>query len=123
MSKMFVLMCDACRCISSAPNVGENLISTAVSSGWHATRLNGVHYCSKCWPDQKAKSNTDVFTAFGDMRVVNALEMAGIKTISDVLKKTDAELLRLPNLGRKSLAIIKMGIKDLGFDTLGNFKT
>ena len=41
------------------------------------------------------------------IRVMSALKTNGINTIEDIVIRTDSELLRLPNFGRKSLNEIK----------------
>ena len=41
------------------------------------------------------------------IRIMNALKTNGINTIEDIVIRTDRELLRLPNFGRKSLNEIK----------------
>jgi len=61
------------------------------------------------------------------VRAVNCLEQADIKTIGDLVRKTDAEMLKYRNFGRKSLNEIKevlasmnlwlgMDVDDLGED-------
>ena len=60
------------------------------------------------------------------VRSANCLEAAGITTIRDLVVKTEPELLRFRNFGRKSLSEIKdilseIGLSlgmDLGGDTL-----
>jgi DNA-directed RNA polymerase subunit alpha len=45
---------------------------------------------------------------------VNCLEMADIKTIRDLVVKTDAEMLKYRNFGRKSLNEIKEVLTNMG---------
>jgi len=46
------------------------------------------------------------------VRARNCLENESLFLIGDVIKKTDAELLRIPNFGRKSLNLLKEAIED-----------
>jgi DNA-directed RNA polymerase subunit alpha len=48
------------------------------------------------------------------VRAVNCLEMADIKTIRDLVEKTDAEMLKYRNFGRKSLNEIKEVLSNMG---------
>lgn len=48
------------------------------------------------------------------VRAVNCLEMADIRTIGDLVRKTDAEMLKYRNFGRKSLSEIKNVLAKLG---------
>lgn len=67
--------------------------------------------------DMLARSVTELELS---VRAVNCLEMADIKTIGDLVRKNDAEMLKYRNFGRKSLNEIKdvlalMGLS-LGMD-------
>jgi DNA-directed RNA polymerase subunit alpha len=48
------------------------------------------------------------------VRSYNCLEAAGIKTIRDLVQKTESEMLKYRNFGRKSLNEIKTILKDMG---------
>ena len=48
------------------------------------------------------------------VRAVNCLEMADIRTIRDLVAKTDAEMLKYRNFGRKSLNEIKEVLTNMG---------
>jgi DNA-directed RNA polymerase subunit alpha len=48
------------------------------------------------------------------VRSYNCLEAAGIKTIRDLVQKSEGEMLRYRNFGRKSLNEIKAILKDMG---------
>lgn len=48
------------------------------------------------------------------VRSYNCLEAAGIKTIRDLVQKTEAEMLKYRNFGRKSLSEIKNILKSMG---------
>jgi len=47
-------------------------------------------------------------------RARNALEIEGIRTIPQLRRLTDLELLRMPNMGRKSVAAIKVALARRG---------
>lgn len=47
-------------------------------------------------------------------RVFNCLFNSEIKTLGDLVRHTDAELLRIPNLGRHSLKQVKEVLKRIG---------
>jgi DNA-directed RNA polymerase subunit alpha len=49
---------------------------------------------------------------------MNCLNNEGIKTVRELITKTDEELLKSVNFGRKSLNEIKEALKELGL-TLG----
>lgn len=48
------------------------------------------------------------------VRSFNCLEAAGIKTIRDLVQKTESEMLKYRNFGRKSLTEIKNILKEMG---------
>lgn len=48
------------------------------------------------------------------VRSFNCLEAAGIKTIRDLVQKSESEMLKYRNFGRKSLSEIKSILKDMG---------
>jgi len=51
------------------------------------------------------------------VRTSNCLKNDNIKTIGDLVQKTDAELLRMPNFGKLSLNELKVALKDdIGID-------
>ena len=54
------------------------------------------------------------------VRSYNCLKKAGVNTIGDLGKMTYAELLKIKNLGRKSLNEIIDKMKELGFDLNDN---
>ena len=48
------------------------------------------------------------------VRSFNCLEAAGIKTIRDLVQKSESEMLKYRNFGRKSLTEIKNILKEMG---------
>lgn len=46
------------------------------------------------------------------LRLRNALQALGVRTVGDVLNKTEADILRTPNTGRKSLNLLKEVLKE-----------
>ena len=48
------------------------------------------------------------------MRASNCLEAAKVRTIKDLIKKTEAELLALRNFGKTSLREVKERLSELG---------
>jgi DNA-directed RNA polymerase alpha subunit len=53
---------------------------------------------------------------FFSNRAANALHVAGVKTLAELAAMSEAELLRLPNFGRKSLQEIKQAVKYYGLE-------
>ena len=49
------------------------------------------------------------------VRSANCLKNAGINTIGELVKKTEAEMLKTKNFGRKSLSEIKDILNEYGF--------
>lgn len=47
-------------------------------------------------------------------RVVNALTYAGLKSIKDIVKLTEGQLLRIPNFGFESLNEVKRYVESKG---------
>ena len=61
-----------------------------------------------CDSPDRCRVLTAPLSALGlNLRASNALPNNDFRTVGDVVTKTEAELLRLPNLGRLSLAEIK----------------
>ena len=50
------------------------------------------------------------------VRTVNCLRAENIRTLADLIKWTPSELLRTPNLGKKSLREIQAGLQKLGLE-------
>lgn len=48
------------------------------------------------------------------VRVKNCMKIFGIETLEDAASKTDRELLRLPNFGKRSLFILRRAIRNHG---------
>ena len=48
------------------------------------------------------------------VRSYNCLKRAGINTVHDLTEKTEPEMMKVRNLGRKSLEEVKVKLADLG---------
>ncbi len=68
--------------------------------------------------DEKAHKKLEMSIEDLDLSVrsYNCLKRAGIHTVQDLTKKTEDEMLKVRNLGKKSLDEVIKKIKDLGFD-------
>ncbi|GAB4312914.1 MAG: DNA-directed RNA polymerase subunit alpha [Candidatus Sumerlaeia bacterium] len=64
--------------------------------------------------EMQAKLDKSIEELELSVRSYNCLEAAGIKTIRDLVQKTEQEMLRYRNFGRKSLSEIKNILKDMG---------
>jgi DNA-directed RNA polymerase subunit alpha len=81
-------------------------------------------------PEETAKLNENLFKSVDELelsvRSANCLRNAGIRTIGELVQKTEAEMLKTKNFGRKSLNEIKEILAEMGL-TLGmkldNFPT
>ena len=49
------------------------------------------------------------------IRTVNMLQEAGIFTVGDLLHRRQAELLGIPNFGRRCLEHVLIALEDIGF--------
>jgi hypothetical protein len=65
---------------------------------------------------QRSIYDTAIFELDISARVYNCLEKANIKTIGDLVQKTEREMLEIKNFGRKSLSEIKQILLALGVD-------
>ena len=68
--------------------------------------------------DEKAHKKLEMSIEDLDLSVrsYNCLKRAGIHTVQDLTKKTEEEMLKVRNLGKKSLDEVIKKIRDLGFD-------
>jgi DNA-directed RNA polymerase subunit alpha len=64
--------------------------------------------------EMQAKLDKSIEELELSVRSYNCLEAAGIKTIRDLVQKTEQEMLRYRNFGRKSLSEIKNILKEMG---------
>jgi DNA-directed RNA polymerase subunit alpha len=69
-------------------------------------------------PAQEAVLNENLFRSVDELelsvRSANCLQNANIKTIGDLVQKTEAEMLKTKNFGRKSLKEIKEILSEMG---------
>ncbi len=69
-------------------------------------------------PMQEAKLNENLFRSVDELelsvRSANCLQQANIRTIGDLVQKTEAEMLKTKNFGRKSLKEIKEILAEMG---------
>ncbi|MBI1372898.1 MAG: DNA-directed RNA polymerase subunit alpha [Phycisphaera sp.] len=57
------------------------------------------------------------------VRASNCLESAGVKTVGDLCKLSEDELLKIRSFGKTSLREIKRKLEDLGLDLAGGFSS
>jgi len=73
-------------------------------------------------PKPEVKLNENLFRSVDELelsvRSANCLQQANIKTIGDLVRRTEAEMLKTKNFGRKSLKEIKEILAEMGL-TLG----
>lgn len=69
-------------------------------------------------PTEEAQFNENLFRSVDELelsvRSANCLQNANIKTIGDLVQKTEAEMLKTKNFGRKSLKEIKEILAEMG---------
>jgi DNA-directed RNA polymerase subunit alpha len=69
-------------------------------------------------PREEAKLNENLFRSVDELelsvRSANCLQQANIRTIGDLVQKTEAEMLKTKNFGRKSLKEIKEILAEMG---------
>ncbi len=65
---------------------------------------------------QTKKLETSIEELDLSVRSYNCLKRAGIHTVQDLTKKTEDDMLKVRNLGKKSLDEVVKKIRDLGFD-------
>ena len=57
------------------------------------------------------------------VRSYNCLKRAGINTVQELTNKSEPEMIKVRNLGRKSLEEVKLKLHDLGLDYVRTIKT
>ena len=62
------------------------------------------------------KLSRDIFDFPLSVRTINGLQRARVETVRDVVTKTQAELLKTKNFGRKSLNEVRSNLKKIGLD-------
>ena len=50
------------------------------------------------------------------VRSFNCLKRAGINTVEDLISKSEEEMMKVRNLGKKSFDVVKEKLQSLGFD-------
>lgn len=69
-------------------------------------------------PKEEAKLNENLFRSVDELelsvRSANCLQQANIRTIGDLVQRTEAEMLKTKNFGRKSLKEIKEILAEMG---------
>src|SRR5262249_6429110 len=69
-------------------------------------------------PREETKLNENLFRSVDELelsvRSANCLQQANIKTIGDLVQRTEAEMLKTKNFGRKSLKEIKEILAEMG---------
>jgi DNA-directed RNA polymerase subunit alpha len=69
-------------------------------------------------PREEAKLNENLFRSVDELelsvRSANCLQQANIRSIGDLVQKTEAEMLKTKNFGRKSLKEIKEILAEMG---------
>ena len=69
-------------------------------------------------PKEEARLNENLFRSVDELelsvRSANCLQQANIKTIGDLVQRTEAEMLKTKNFGRKSLKEIKEILAEMG---------
>ena len=62
------------------------------------------------------KLSRDIFDFPLSVRTINGLQRARVETVRDVVTRTQAELLKTKNFGRKSLNEVRSNLKKIGLD-------
>ena len=62
------------------------------------------------------KLSRDIFDFPLSVRTINGLQRARVETVRDVVTRTQAELLKTKNFGRKSLGEVRKNLKKIGLD-------
>ena len=62
------------------------------------------------------KLSRDIFDFPLSVRTINGLQRARIETVRDVVTRSQAELLKTKNFGRKSLGEVRKNLKKIGLD-------
>ena len=67
-------------------------------------------HCKKGWPLEMTIEELDL-----SVRSFNCLKRAGINTVEDLVSKSEDEMMKVRNLGRKSLEEVMAKLDSLGF--------
>ena len=95
---------------NSADMLERSTVGKAFSAGWEAALESARIRISMSLDEVKEVKNVDA-TKIGNIpftvRAYNCLRAEGIETIGDLLKYSERDLCRIPNMGRKSIKDIK----------------
>jgi DNA-directed RNA polymerase sigma subunit (sigma70/sigma32) len=95
---------------NSADRLEHSSVGKAFSAGWEAALESARIRISMSLDEVKEVKNVDA-TKIGNIpftvRAYNCLRAEGIETIGDLLKYSERDLCRIPNMGRKSIKDIK----------------
>ena len=69
----------------------------------------GIEVISEIEQEEEEEEELDL-----SVRSYNCLKRAGINTVYDLTEKSEAEMMKVRNLGRKSLEEVKIKLADLG---------
>lgn len=80
------------------------------SSAWDAAVRSVKSQIEYLWVEPEEKQNvlaTKIFNVEFDMRAFNCMRAEGIETLGDLIKYSERDLMRVPNMGRKTIVGIK----------------
>lgn len=104
------------------------LASQSIPGGAEAAGLDPVSALAVCWPDTAAddgcgegeKDESATARSIDDLELTvqsrNCLWNSGIRTIDDLINKTERELLRINGFGRESLRMVMTTLNDMGLE-------
>lgn len=94
------------------------------SSAWDAAVKAVKSQIEYLWIEPEEKQNilaTKIFNVEFDMRAFNCMRAEGIETLADLIKYSERDLMRVPNMGRKTIVGIKEVLASRGL-TLKSIK-
>jgi hypothetical protein len=99
---------------------GTDIASNACWQNTYGKEWCGEFEAKETLPAPKDVLIRDVDWPEPAVRLTNALCQENIETIGDLISKTEAELLRVPNFGRRSLASVKSKLASMGLQLTNN---